>query len=85
LATVANRSAGAPLPARDTAPKAAGLFKVILSENVSRRKTGVQDLIDRGSVASARENGLHRIKGKEYVVEEVEVLHFKFNVKCENS
>ena len=39
-----------------------------------------KDLVACGSVAAAREKGLYRIEGKEYVVEDGDVLHFKFNV-----
>ena len=38
------------------------------------------DLIKCGSVAAAREKGLYRMEGKEYVVKDGDVLLFKFNV-----
>ena len=38
------------------------------------------DLVACGSVAAAREKGLYRMEGKEYVVADGDVLHFKFNV-----
>jgi ribosome-binding ATPase YchF (GTP1/OBG family) len=33
-----------------------------------------------GSVAAARDKGLHRMEGKEYVVADGDVLLFEFNV-----
>jgi len=38
------------------------------------------DLVRCGSVSAAREKGLYRMEGKEYVVEDGDVLHFRFNV-----
>ena len=38
------------------------------------------DLVACGSVAAAREKGLYRMEGKEYVVADGDVLLFKFNV-----
>ena len=38
------------------------------------------DLIRCGSIASARENGLYRMEGKDYVVQDGDVMLFKFNV-----
>jgi ribosome-binding ATPase YchF (GTP1/OBG family) len=39
-----------------------------------------EDLIRCGSIAAAREKGLYRMEGKEYVVQDGEVMLFKFNV-----
>ncbi|MDQ3686851.1 MAG: DUF933 domain-containing protein, partial [Acidobacteriota bacterium] len=38
------------------------------------------DLVRAGSYASAREGGLLRLEGKEYVMQEGDVVHFRFNV-----
>ena len=38
------------------------------------------DLIECGSIAAARDRGLYRMEGKEYVVQEGDVMLFKFNV-----
>ena len=38
------------------------------------------DLVKCGSVAAAREKGLYRMEGQEYVVKDGDVLLFKFNV-----
>jgi len=39
-----------------------------------------KDLMACGSVAAAREKGLYRMEGKEYVVQDGDVMLFKFNV-----
>lgn len=39
-----------------------------------------EDLVECGSEKMAREKGLLRSEGKEYVVKEGDVLHFRFNV-----
>ena len=38
------------------------------------------DLIECGSIATARDRGLYRMEGKEYIVHEGDVMLFKFNV-----
>jgi ribosome-binding ATPase YchF (GTP1/OBG family) len=38
------------------------------------------DLVSLGSEAAARTNGKLRMEGKEYVVEDGDVMHFRFNV-----
>jgi ribosome-binding ATPase YchF (GTP1/OBG family) len=39
-----------------------------------------EDLLRCGSIAAARESGVYRMEGKEYVVADGDVLLFKFNV-----
>lgn len=39
-----------------------------------------QDLLDCGSYAGAREKGLVRMEGKDYVVRDGDVILFRFNV-----
>ncbi|HEX3024594.1 MAG TPA: DUF933 domain-containing protein [Chitinophagaceae bacterium] len=38
------------------------------------------DFIKYGSEAACRENGRLRIEGKEYLVQDGDVMHFRFNV-----
>lgn len=38
------------------------------------------DLISSGSYATAREKGLLRLEGKDYIMQEGDVVHFRFNV-----
>ena len=39
-----------------------------------------EDLLALGSEAAVKEKGLLRIEGKEYVVKDGDVMHFRFNV-----
>ena len=39
-----------------------------------------QDLLDCGTYAAAKEKGLVRLEGKEYVVQDGDVILFRFNV-----
>jgi ribosome-binding ATPase len=65
----------------DTAPKAAGVIHSDFERGFIKAETvAYEDLIQCGSVAAAREKGLYRMEGKEYVVKDGDVLLFKFNV-----
>jgi ribosome-binding ATPase YchF (GTP1/OBG family) len=39
-----------------------------------------EDLIELGSEARCREQGKLRLEGKEYIVQDGDVIHFRFNV-----
>jgi ribosome-binding ATPase YchF (GTP1/OBG family) len=65
----------------DTAPQAAGVIHSDFERGFIKAETvAYQDLVACGSVAVAREKGLYRMEGKEYVVADGDVLLFKFNV-----
>jgi hypothetical protein len=65
----------------DTAPKAAGVIHSDFERGFIKAETVAYDaLVQCGSVAAAREKGLYRMEGKEYVVKDGDVLLFKFNV-----
>jgi GTP-binding protein YchF len=67
--------------AGDTAPKAAGVIHSDFERGFIKAETvAYEDLVRCGSVAAAREKGLYRMEGKEYVVKDGDVLLFKFNV-----
>lgn len=67
--------------AGDTAPKAAGVIHSDFERGFIKAETvAYEDLIRCGSVAAARDQGLYRMEGKEYVVKDGDVLLFKFNV-----
>jgi GTP-binding protein YchF len=67
--------------AGDTAPKAAGVIHSDFERGFIKAETvAYADLVACGSVAVAREKGLYRMEGKEYVVADGDVLLFKFNV-----
>jgi GTP-binding protein YchF len=65
----------------DTAPKAAGVIHSDFERGFIKAETvAYDDLVKCGSVAAAREKGLYRMEGKEYLVKDGDVLLFKFNV-----
>jgi ribosome-binding ATPase len=67
--------------AGDTAPRAAGVIHSDFERGfIKAEAVAYEDLVACGSVAGAREKGLYRMEGKEYVVSDGDVLLFKFNV-----
>lgn len=67
--------------AGDTAPVAAGVIHSDFERGFIKAETvSYDDLVKCGSTAAAREKGLYRMEGKEYVVKDGDVLLFKFNV-----
>ena len=65
----------------DTAPKAAGVIHSDFERGFIKAETvAYDDLVACGSVAAAREKGLYRMEGKDYVVKDGDVMLFKFNV-----
>jgi hypothetical protein len=67
--------------AGETAPKAAGVIHTDFERGFIKAETvSFADLVQCGSIAAARERGLYRMEGKEYVVQDGDVLLFKFNV-----
>ncbi|MFM1769532.1 MAG: hypothetical protein RJA22_2061 [Verrucomicrobiota bacterium] len=67
--------------AGDTAPQAAGVIHSDFERGFIKAETvAYDDLVQCGSVAAAREKGLYRMEGKEYVVKDGDVMLFKFNV-----
>ena len=67
--------------AGDTAPKAAGVIHSDFERGFIKAETVAYDaLVKCGSVAAARDKGLYRMEGKDYVVADGDVLLFKFNV-----
>ena len=64
----------------DTAPKAAGVIHSDFERGFIKAETvAYEDLVSCGSVAAAREKGLYRMEGKEYVVKDGDVLNFLFS------
>jgi hypothetical protein len=67
--------------AGDKAPAAAGVIHTDFERGFIKAETVAYDhLLQCGSIAAAREKGLYRMEGREYVVEDGDVLLFKFNV-----
>lgn len=67
--------------AGDTAPKAAGVIHTDFEKGFIKAEAyTIEDLEKYGSEAKIREAGKYRIEGKDYVVQDGDVLFFKFNV-----
>lgn len=63
------------------APQAAGKIHTDFERGFIRAEIiSYKDLLDCGSMASAKEKGLVRLEGKEYVVEDGDIILFRFNV-----
>ena len=64
-----------------TAPQAAGVIHSDFERGFIRAETvAYKDLVENGSMSAAKEKGLVRSEGKEYVVAEGDVMLFRFNV-----
>lgn len=63
------------------APQAAGIIHTDFEKGFIRAETvSYDDLADAGAMAQAREKGNVRLEGKEYIVKDGDVIHFRFNV-----
>ena len=64
-----------------TAPEAAGKIHTDMQRGFIRAEVvGYQDLIESGSISKAREDGLLRLEGKDYIIKDGDVCYFRFNV-----
>lgn len=65
----------------DTAPKAAGVIHTDFERGFIKADTvGYDDFVTNGGWKGAKEKGVVRSEGKEYVVQDGDVMLFKFNV-----
>jgi ribosome-binding ATPase len=63
------------------APQAAGKIHTDFERGFIRAEVqGWEDLVRLGSEAAVKAKGLLRVEGKEYVVQDGDVMHFRFNV-----
>jgi len=63
------------------APQAASVIHTDFEKGFIKAEViAYQDFVQYGSEAACRENGKLRIEGKEYVVKDGDVMHFRFNV-----
>lgn len=63
------------------APQAAGVIHTDFEKGFIKAEViSYDDFVKYGSEAAARDNGRLRIEGKEYVVKDGDVMHFRFNV-----
>ncbi len=65
----------------DTAPRAAGVIHTDFEKGFIRAEViGYDDYVSLGGEGAAKEAGKMRLEGKEYVVHDGDVVHFRFNV-----
>jgi len=65
----------------DTAPQAAGVIHTDFEKGFIKAEViRVEDLLELKTEAACREKGKLRIEGREYVVQDGDVMHFRFNV-----
>lgn len=63
------------------APQAAGVIHTDFERGFIRAEvTSYNDLVTEGSMNQVKEKGLLRVEGKEYVVQDGDIMHFRFNV-----
>ncbi|WP_379970834.1 redox-regulated ATPase YchF [Ectobacillus sp. sgz5001026] len=63
------------------APQCAGVIHTDFERGFIRAETvSYEDLLQNGSMNAAREAGRVRLEGKDYVVQDGDVMHFRFNV-----
>ena len=69
------------IPAGATAPEAAGVIHTDFQRGFIKAEiVSYDDLVAAGSVAAARAAGKARIEGKDYVMQDGDVVDFRFNV-----
>ena len=69
------------IPQGTRAQTAAGTIHSDIERGFIRAEiVGYDELIAAGSYAAAREKGLLRLEGKDYIMQEGDVVHFRFNV-----
>ncbi len=65
----------------DTAPQAAGVIHTDFERGFIKAEViGFDDLVEAGSVAAVKAAGKARMEGKEYVMQDGDVVEFRFNV-----
>jgi len=69
------------IPQNSRAQDAAGAIHSDIARGFIRAEiVGYEDLMRAGSYAAAREQGLLRLEGKEYIMQEGDIVNFRFNV-----
>jgi len=70
-----------PVPRGTPAPRAAGKIHSDIERGFIRAEViRCEDLLRHGSEAKCKEAGALRVEGKDYVVQDGDVVHFRFNV-----
>ena len=69
------------IPVGATAPNAAGVIHTDFEKGFIRAEViAYDDYVSYGSEAKVKEAGKMRVEGKEYIVKDGDVMHFRFNV-----
>lgn len=69
------------IPAETTAPQAAGVIHSDFEKGFIRAEVvAYKDFVEHGGEAGAKEAGKWHLEGKDYIVQEGDVVHFRFNV-----
>lgn len=69
------------IPVGSTAPQAAGVIHSDFEKGFIRAEViAYEDFVSYGSEAKVKDAGKMRVEGKEYVVNDGDVMHFRFNV-----
>ena len=69
------------IPVGATAPQAAGVIHTDFEKGFIRAEViAYNDYVSYGSEAKVKEAGKMRVEGKEYIVKDGDVMHFRFNV-----
>ena len=69
------------IPIGSTAPQAAGVIHTDFEKGFIRAETiAYEDFVTFGSEAKVKEAGKMKVEGKEYIVKDGDVMHFRFNV-----
>ena len=69
------------IPIGATGPKAAGVIHTDFEKGFIRAETiSYKDYVTYGTETKVKEAGKMRVEGKEYVVQDGDVMHFRFNV-----
>ena len=69
------------IPIGSTAPQAAGVIHTDFEKGFIRAETiAYSDFVTFGSEAKVKEAGKMKVEGKEYIVHDGDIMHFRFNV-----
>ncbi|MRX63922.1 redox-regulated ATPase YchF [Maribacter luteus] len=69
------------IPVGATAPQAAGVIHTDFEKGFIRAEViSYNDYIEYGSEAKVKEAGKMRVEGKDYIVKDGDIMHFRFNV-----
>ncbi|SIS74774.1 hypothetical protein SAMN05421766_103792 [Zobellia uliginosa] len=69
------------IPVGATAPQAAGVIHTDFEKGFIRAEViSYNDFVQFGSEAKVKEAGKMRVEGKEYIVKDGDIMHFRFNV-----